>query len=307
MKHSRSLAVGLIQPNIGQEYKWRLDLIPQIEQILDKATRKAAAQGAQFVIWPETVLPTALPLDLAELKPLNDFSVPVLLGIISMEKIPGRIQPLIYNSALQVEPGGHFSGRQHKQHLVPLGEYVPLRKILWFVEPIAAKMGEFRTQSVTELLRVHGHPYGVTICYEDLFPEISRRYTQMGASFLVNITNDAWYGDSSELDQHLNFSRFRTVENRRALIRGTNNGYTAAIDPTGRIHAEIPKFIKGILLTEIPVGGGLSLYTRLGDWLWIGLLSIALVISFFKVSHVGEPRRGDKVHQRPQIKIPRGK
>jgi apolipoprotein N-acyltransferase len=280
IKNSKTLAVGLVQPNIGPEFKWRLDLNPYIEKLLDQATHQATEEGAQFVVWPETVLPTALPLDLKEFKPLNGFSVPLLLGIISMEEIPGRTQPLIYNSALQVEPGGQFFGRQHKQHLVPLGEYVPLRKILWFVEPVAAKMGDFRTIPITDLLRVYGHPYGVTICYEDLFPEISRHFTQMGADFLINITNDAWYGDSSELEQHLNFSKFRAVENRRALIRGTNNGHTAAIDPSGHIHAEIPKFIPGVLLTEIPLGGPVSIYTRWGDALWIGLIAIALMVGF---------------------------
>ncbi|HKX13379.1 MAG TPA: apolipoprotein N-acyltransferase, partial [bacterium] len=130
-----------------------------------------------------------------------------------------------------------------------------------------------------ELLKTHGQPYGVVICYEDLFPEIARQHTRMGATFLVNITNDAWYGDVSQLDQHLNFSRFRAVENRRALVRGTNTGYTAAIDPSGRIRAEIPKFIAGILLAEIPLQSEFSIYSRFGDWLWIGLVILGLGIA----------------------------
>jgi len=276
--HQAKLAVGLLQPNIGQRMKWKKDLNDYIQKLLIQMTRDAAAQGAQFVVWPESALPTALPLGLKTFAPLNSFSVPILLGILSIEQPIGLRRPLLYNSALQVEPGGAFAGRTHKQHLVPLGEYVPLKKLLWFVEPVAQKMGDFRTIPPTELLQVHGHRYGVVICYEDLFPEIARQYTRMGASFLVNITNDAWYGDSSQLDQHLSFSRFRAVENRRSLIRGTNTGYTAAIDPSGRIHAEIPKFIAAILLTQIPLGGESSVYSRFGDALWIGLVGLSLLL-----------------------------
>jgi apolipoprotein N-acyltransferase len=279
-KKSESLAVGLLQPNIGQQMKWKKDLNAYIEQLLVKMTQDAAAQGAQFVVWPESALPTALPLRLTEFAPLNGFTVPVVLGVLSIEQPIGLPRPFLYNSALQVEPGGRFAGRLHKQHLVPLGEYVPLQKILWFVDPIVPKIGDFRTIPPKELLKVRGHPYGVVICYEDLFPEISRQYTRMGASFLVNITNDAWYGDVSQLDQHLNFSRLRAVENRRSLVRGTNTGYTAAIDPSGRIHAEIPKFIAGILLTEIPLQTELSVYSRFGDGLWIGLIGLALTVGF---------------------------
>ncbi|HKY62215.1 MAG TPA: apolipoprotein N-acyltransferase [bacterium] len=273
---SPKLAVGLLQPNIGQRLKWKKDLNDYIQKLLLQMTRQATEQGAQFVIWPESALPTALPMGLTQFAPLSSFSVPILLGILSIEQPIGLLKPVLYNSALQVDPGGQFAGRMHKQHLVPLGEYVPLKKLLWFVKPVAAKMGDFRVIEPKELLKVDGHPYGVVICYEDLFPEIARHYTRMGAAFLVNITNDAWYGDVSQLDQHLHFSIFRAVENRRALVRGTNTGYTAAIDPSGRIRAEIPKFIAGILLAEIPLEKELSVYVRFGDGLWIGLITLGL-------------------------------
>lgn len=279
LKGVPALATGLLQPNIGQQMKGQPDLNDFIQKLLVKMTRDAAAQGVDFVVWPETSLPTALPLHLQRFAPLDHFSVPVLLGIVSTDPVPGRSQPILYNSALQVEPGGRFAGRQHKQHLVPLGEYVPLADLLWFVEPVVPRIGDFRTVYPEKLLQVHGHPYGVVICYEDLFPDISRDFIRRGADFLVNITNDAWYGDVSQLDQHLNFSRFRAVENRRALVRGTNNGYTAIIAPTGRIQAEIPKFTRSILLAEIPLNQKLSVYTRWGDWLWIVLLAAAWIFS----------------------------
>ncbi|MCE9624352.1 MAG: apolipoprotein N-acyltransferase [Deltaproteobacteria bacterium] len=201
------LAVGVLQPNIGQQMKWKTDLNDYIQGLLFKMTQDAIAQGADFVIWPESSLPTALPLGLTNLPAMSGFSAPVLLGALSLQQNPLLTRPMLYNSAVQVDAGGRLAGRLHKQHLVPLGEYVPLKDLLWFVEPIVPRIGDFRTLIPKELLRVHGHPYGVVICYEDLFPEISRNFTRMGATFLVNITNDAWYGDSSQLEQHLNFSR----------------------------------------------------------------------------------------------------
>lgn len=274
-----SLAVGLLQPNIGQQMKWKAHLNDYIQKLLLQMTQDATAQGAQFVVWPESSFPTALPMGLTSFAPLSSFTVPVVLGILSIEQPIGLLRPVLYNSALQVNPGGDFAGRVHKQHLVPLGEYVPLKKLLWFVKPVANKMGDFRTIEPKELLKIDGHPYGVVICYEDLFPEIARKYARMGATFLVNITNDAWYGDVSQLDQHLNFSRFRAVENRRSLVRGTNTGYTAVILPSGRIGAEIPKFIEAILLAKIPLSGEMSVYTRFGDGLWIGIILLGLAIA----------------------------
>jgi apolipoprotein N-acyltransferase len=288
-----TLKLGLLQPNIGQQMKGQPELNDFIQKLLVKMTREAAAQGVDFVVWPETSLPTALPLYLRSFAPLDHFSVPILLGIVSTDPVPGRSQPILYNSALQVEPGGRFAGRQHKQHLVPLGEYTPMQDLLWFVDPIVHKIGDFRTVYPEKLLQVHGHPYGVVICYEDLFPNLSRDFVRRGADFLVNITNDAWYGDVSQLDQHLNFSRFRAVENRRAVVRGTNTGYTAVLAPTGRIQAEIPKFTRSILLAEIPLNRNLSVYTRWGDWLWIGLLAAAGVLSIVgmrlnkRIKHAG--------------------
>lgn len=275
-----TLKVALLQPNIDQSHKGMPQLNDTILKLLQTMSAKAEAAGVDLAIWPETSLPTALPLDLQEYPPLKDFQLPLLVGLLSTHEQPGQEQPLLYNSALLVAPGGDFAGRVHKQHLVPLGEYVPYSNLLWFLDPIVKTIGSFVAGAPGKLLAVGGHPFGVTICYEDLFPEISRQQVKGGAGFLVNMTNDAWYGDSSQLDQHLNFSRLRAIENRRSLVRATNTGYTAAIAPTGNIQAEIPKFTRGILLAEIPLLSLSSLYTRWGDIPLLSLIGLTVCIAF---------------------------
>lgn len=270
------VTVGLVQPNIRQEAKWQDKTAKRVTQILISRTEQATEQGAQFVIWPESVIPTPLPLTQKEFKQFSHFSVPVLLGVVSYEPTKNRKRPILYNTAVQMAPGGRIAGRQHKQHLVPLGEYVPMEGLFWFLDPVVVRIGDFRTQEVTKLLELNGYPFGVTICYEDLFPEISRQYTNMGATFLVNLTNDAWYRDSSQLNQHLNFSRFRAVENRRSLLRATNTGLTAVIDPTGGISGELPKFVQGLLMDRILPRTAISPYTYLGDKLWMALIIIGI-------------------------------
>lgn len=280
LQDAQHMRVGLVQPNITQALKWKKNVRGRIVNRLLKLTAEAEDDGAEFIVWPEASYPTPLPLHLRELEAFSSFRVPVTLGVLSTLPKPGRKQPILYNSALQVRPGGDFFGRQHKQHLVPLGEYVPLPELLWFLQTIVPTVGDFRTEPVEVLLQVQDQPYGVAVCYEDLFPEVPRDFTRLGASFLINISNDGWYGDSSQLDQHLNFSRFRAVENRRSMLRSTNTGLTVAIDSTGRVIAELPKFIDGVLMVDIPLGGPMTLYTRFGDSLWILLLGIALATPF---------------------------
>jgi apolipoprotein N-acyltransferase len=167
----------------------------------------------------------------------------------------------------------------HKVHLVPLGEYVPLKNVLGFLDKVVPAIGDFVPGKTHKLMTFKEKPYGVTICYEDLFPEISRSFVLQGADFLTNMTNDAWYNDSSAQWQHLRFSQFRAIENRRSMLRSTNTGLSAIIDPVGRIRAQLPPFQEGVLVQKIPIGGPTSIYTRFGDVLWLGIFVLLLVIS----------------------------
>jgi len=276
MANLEHIKVGLIQPNIPQDIKWsRLEARRNLDTLLG-LTHAAEKKGAEFIIWPEAAFPFAIDISEHRLGRLQEETAPILLGMIMTRERQGS---MLFNSAVQVDPGGIILGPVHKQHLVPFGEYIPLKNILWFLRDMVPAAGNLTTEPSNDLLQFSGHPYGVTICYEDLFPELSRKMVQQGAQFLTNLTNDAWYGDTSQLEQHLNFSVFRAIETRRSLVRSTNTGRTAAIDPTGRIIGLLPKFIPGNLVVEIPLGGPVTLYTKYGDKLWFIFLAVLLAIS----------------------------
>jgi apolipoprotein N-acyltransferase len=184
-----------------------------------------------------------------------------------------------YNSAFLVSPDRELLGKYDKIHMVPFGEYVPLKSILFFVHKLAYGIGDFepgRTHTVFHLPRGR---FGVTICYEVIFPDQVRRYVKQGADFLVNITNDAWFGRSAAPGQHLAMAALRAAENRRYLIRAANTGISAIIDPTGRIVKASEIFVPAVVSGRIQLRRGETFYTRYGDlFAW---LCVAFVISVF--------------------------
>jgi len=193
----------------------------------------------------------------------------------------------LYNSAILVRSGGLVTDRYDKQHLVPMGEYVPLKGVFGSLNQIVPSMSSFTPGHTFNVMDIGHSPatplrFGVTICYEDLFPSISRIFTRNGADFLVNLTNDAWYEYSSAVFQHFDFSRFRAIENRRTMVRATNTGVTGFFSPTGEVIKEAPIFKELILTAEIPLGGSTSFYTHHGDiFAWLCVVGFIFVIAKF--------------------------
>ena len=148
------------------------------------------------------------------------------------------------NSAFLVESAG-LRARYDKMHLVPFGEYVPLKRLLFFVEAIAAEIGDFTPGRQVTILPLEGTPFGTVICYEVIFPGLFRRFVAEGASFMTNITNDAWFGDSGGPLQHLAMVPLRAVENRIAIVRAANTGVSAFVLPAGRSSAPSPSACAG--------------------------------------------------------------
>jgi apolipoprotein N-acyltransferase len=170
-----------------------------------------------------------------------------------------------YNSALIVSPQGARVGRYDKIHLVPFGEYIPFQKLLVFAHKLTGRVSEFSRGTERKVFRLNGHRYGVFICYEAVFADEVREFPELGAEVLVNISDDGWYGDTSAPWQHLNMARMRAIENRRWILRDTNNGVTAAIDPYGRVRQSIPRH----QVDALPAGYGfrddVTWYTAHGD------------------------------------------
>ena len=190
-----------------------------------------------------------------------------------------------YNAAIVVAPDGARLGRYDKIHLVPFGEYVPFARLLFFAHKLTGRVSKFTPGEDRKVFRLNGHRYGIFICYEAVFADEVRQFSQLGAEVLVNISDDGWYGDTSAPWQHLNMARMRAIENRRWLLRDTNNGITAVIDPYGRVRQSIPRHQADALPAQYGFRDDITFYTAHGDifaWLCV-LLSIAVLVWSLKI------------------------
>jgi apolipoprotein N-acyltransferase len=199
----------------------------------------------------------------------------------------------LYNAASVFAADGALVGRYAKVHLVPWGEYIPFQSLFSFAHGLTHNAGRFTHGWSRPVFRLEGHRYGIFICYESIFANEIRQFAQNGAEVLVNISDDGWYGDTSAPWQHLNMARMRAIENRRWLLRDTNTGVTAAIDPYGRITQSAPRHIFTSLAVDYGVRDDLTFYTRYGDIfaLLCGILSLAMLARTARVAIGHSPLR----------------
>jgi apolipoprotein N-acyltransferase len=188
-----------------------------------------------------------------------------------------------FNSASLVSPSGEWDGRYSKIHLVPFGEYVPFASVFSFASGLTQAVGNFTRGSSRAPLQAGDKKLGIFICYESIFPNEVRQLVRQGAQVLVNISNDGWYGDSGAWAQHLNQARMRAVENNRWLLRDTNTGLTASIDPYGRVVAFLPRKKREVLAAPFSVINETTFYSRHGDWFayLCAIISIGALIARF--------------------------
>jgi apolipoprotein N-acyltransferase len=260
-----TIPVALVQGNIPQSLKWDPAEQRAILETYSELTRRAAPES-HLVVWPEAAVPAYLRLEPWASEWLTrlaaDVDRPLLVGAPDAREDGRTIRYL--NSAFLVGPRS-IEARYDKIHLVPFGEYVPLRGLLFFVEAIAAEIGEFTPGRDRVIFPLSGAPFGTVICYEVIFPDLFRRFVRDGARFMVNITNDAWFGDSGGPLQHLATVPLRAVENGVAIARAANTGVSALVQPSGRIDPQLGLFRQGVLRVEVPLRTRETFYTRFGD------------------------------------------
>jgi apolipoprotein N-acyltransferase len=265
--HGERRTVALVQGNISQDVKWDPAFQEATVAIYERLSRQAAADGKDLVVWPESAAPFFFQSDeryAARIKSLAaQLRTCLVFGSPAYEKEGDRVRYL--NSAFLLSPTGEVMGRSDKMHLVPFGEYVPLAKLLPFVSKLVEGIGDFSPGSRIAPLNTGKGVIGVIVCFEGIFPELSRAYVQAGARLLVNISNDAWYKRSSAPYQHLSMTIFRAVENRVPLVRATNTGISAIIDSRGHVRGMTTLFNEAVLTGEVQLGTGNTFYSRFGD------------------------------------------
>jgi apolipoprotein N-acyltransferase len=259
--------VLLVQGNIAQDVKWNPAFQEKTVATYERLSRQACQTGGTLVVWPESALPFYLQGDAryaARVKSLaSELKSCLVTGSPAVEKEQGVTRFL--NSAFMISAEGDIVGRSDKLHLVPFGEYVPLAPLLPFVNKLVAGIGDYTPGKKAVPLDTPQGKVGVLICFEGIFPEVARAYVREGAGVLVNITNDAWFGNSSAPYQHLSMTVFRAVENRVPLVRAANTGISSVIDSKGHIRGMTQLFQEATLGAEVRRGEGGSFYSRYGD------------------------------------------
>jgi apolipoprotein N-acyltransferase len=264
---ARSVRVGVVQPNIGIFQKHDPSLFYEHLGLLRSLSHDLEADGAQLVVWPETAFPFEVPRerehDAWGFRRARgaDIDGPLLVGAITTE---GDAQ---YNSALGVEADGRISGIADKVELLAFGEYTPF----WDDLPILQK---YFPHGITpgdapRILTVDGNRIAVLNCYEDVLPSYARRLAAFtpAPDFFVNLTNDAWFGDTAEPLLHNRVARVRAIETRRDLVRAVNTGTSAHISATGEALIQTQTWTQTTFIADVRKLGGATPYTRFGDWL----------------------------------------
>jgi apolipoprotein N-acyltransferase len=229
-------------------------------------TREGAARGASLVIWPESSTPFMFEHDAAGRSAIaalaRDLGVALLFGSDQYE--PGT-PPRFYNSAFLLGPDGRTAAVYRKMHLVPFGEFVPLKRLLFFVTPLVESISDFSPGEEHVVMALGDHRLSTAICYEVVYPDLVAAFVRRGSQLLTTITNDAWYGHSSAPHQHFWQATLRAVEHGRYLARSANTGISGIVDPYGRVVVQTPIFEPAVVTGEIRYLDGRTLYARTGD------------------------------------------
>jgi apolipoprotein N-acyltransferase len=288
-------AALLVQVNIPVSADWTPAYFQQTLSDLTDLSVKSAENSPtgqnKLIVWPESPAPfftndARFRATLSAMASATKSSV--LAGVIGTASPPAQT----FNSAQLIRPEGTWSARYDKAHLVPFGEYLPFPNLFSFAGGLTKEVGEFEHGTSRAPLNAGGTKLGVFICYESIFPDEVRQFANNGAQVFVNISNDAWYGDSGAYAQHLNQTRMRAIENNRWILSDTDTGVTASIDPSGRVVAKIPRKERTTLTAPYALNSVTTFYTRHGDWFAYAcaIISLGALLSRLKDSKTRNPK-----------------
>jgi len=274
----------LVQTNFPVSYNypanWMRDHAADMDR-LEQISIGSAQQSPGMIVWPE--VPAPFSLQDADFRARAQWIARgagsgFLVGVIDWKPLAGGVA-VPTNSAALLGPNGSLDFMYDKIHLVPFSEYVPWRKWFFFAKDLTGLVGDFQPGTQYKIGPISGGSFGVYICYEAIFPNEIRRFSLSGAQLFINISDDGWFGGSGAPEQHLEMARVRAVENRRWLLRDTNDGITVSVDPYGRIAARLPANIRGELDAPYAFRSDLTPYARWGDWLpWLCVLAALVLV-----------------------------
>jgi apolipoprotein N-acyltransferase len=273
-----SFKVAMVQGDIPQSLKWEPNFLPESFKVYEDETAKAVERGADLVVWPEAAAAFLFqpddryPIEYTTDKQYRDTLLqlarntgkPILFGApaLATDSLGGGF----YNRAYLVSGKGEIEGSYDKMILVPFGEYVPGREVFgYFVNRVVQGFGDMIPGTHQTIFDVDGAKLGVLICYESIFPDLTRLEVKAGADVLVNITNDAWYGESSAPYQALAMAAMRSAETKVPMIRAANTGVSAIISATGAITFPTPLFKRGTEIENVGWRPVRTIYTVVGD------------------------------------------
>ncbi len=284
---ARKLLIGVVQGNVDIDMKWNPALA---QQNLDQHRKLTDELGAvPLVIWPESAMEVTVPEDLQvlpmELMPqFKAARASFIFGAKSIRGKPGRSDIKAFNTAFFTDAKGRILARYHKQVLLAFGEYLPFAKILSLLPAMPFADGFTPGAGPVAFHLGRGVRLAPLICYEDLMPELARKFvSQTRANLLVNLTNDAWYGKSVGPWQHLHLAQSRAIETRRSLLRVTNTGVTSLVNAKGEVVKTLPMFTPATLQIEVDILNEETFYVRFGDWFAWGMTFVVCGIVLLHV------------------------
>jgi apolipoprotein N-acyltransferase len=293
LQAGQSFSASVIQGNVSSDIAWNELPSHDIEDIFNQhlaLSRQAFKGGSRFIVWPEFSVPLCFscPYGIYQVfkdrlfRFVSETGCTLVLGTNEKKDIEGETK--YFNTALILKPDLTVE-RYFKMHLVPFGEYTPYKKIFSFISSVTHAIGDMTPGEEQRLMDYEGMQLGSPICYEIIFPDLVRKFVKKGASFLVTITNDGWYGRSAAPFQHFAMAAMRAVENRRFILRSATTGISGIIDPYGRILSESELMTQTSLTGMITPKRETTLYTRFGDillYVSLTLTVISLILAVVK-------------------------
>ena len=290
---ARELTVGLVQPNMASGMKWDPRFRKHNLDVLLELTEKIASQKPDIIVWPETAAPFHLRYEPEYMnlltRTVDNLGVPLLLGF--PDAIPLKDDELVYyNSAGLMLPGLGIVKKYDKIHLVPFGERIPYDNVFPFLKKVELGQANFGTGEERTVFRLNDERFSVLVCFESIFPELVRSFKVEGADFIVNITNDEWFGRSAAPYQHAYMAVFRAVETRSSVARCANTGISMLIDPWGRVTLKSGLFTREALVGSIKLVSIQTFFTKHGFlllWPFVGAAVLESLIALARRHKTG--------------------